>query len=282
VKKKLAAFSLATVMGVSAIVGGTYAFFSDTEQSNGNMYSAGTLSLESMRNDLPTEGPMFYTGTSPSGVMGTGLWKPGDAHTRGLFIENTGSLNGVLKKISATPEAASGSAAYDDAIEFAKQSIATISVLEPVDGEGTFDSTTYAEMLKQVNEWYNLRFDHYWYLEASEEGDLDIFEGLTLAAKVVQNIENEMVGKVFTTKVTDTLGNKTEIQGRVKKIINKKSLNQLVTTGIDVSSHGLKVTPGEQMYFAYTVKFLNLDPAVNNPLQGKEVKFTFASEFIQE
>ncbi|MEH7380026.1 TasA family protein [Bacillus sp. JJ1533] len=279
-KKKLLGFTLGATVLAGTIIGGTFAYFNSTETSTGNNFSSGTLSLQSMRNDLPTNGPMFYTESGPDGVSGTGLWKPGDAHTRGLFIENTGTLDALLKTVSASPEATVGTDAFNDAMKFAEQSIATISILEPVNGEGTFDSTTYAEMLNEVNEWFNLQFDYYWYLEASKEGDLDPFEGITLAAEIIDNIEQQAQNKVFTVSVTDMFGNTSTIEGKIADIINEQSLKDLVTNGVNVSSENLTVTTGEQMYFAYTIKFLDLDPEVNNPLQGKEINFGFSSEFI--
>ncbi|MFP7297967.1 TasA family protein [Neobacillus niacini] len=281
-KKKFLALTLGSVVLTAGIIGGTFAYFNDVESSNNNNYSAGTLDITSLRNDLPTVGPMFYTNTTADGLLGTGLWKPGDAHTRGLFMENSGTLNGVLKNISAKPEAAANSQAYADAMEFAKQSVVTISVLEPVSGEGTFDSTTYAEMLKQVNDLYNEKWDLYWGIEAAKEGNLDLFGSLDLAIKVAQNVATDMLGEVFTTTVTDILGNEKQIQGRVADVITEKSLEDVVNSGVNVQNLGFTVTPGEDMYFAYTVKFLNLDPSLNNPLQGKEVKFSFSSEFVQE
>jgi spore coat-associated protein N len=277
-KKRMATALLASTVVFAGLVGaGTYAYFNDVESSTGNTVQAGTLKLSSYRNDMPISGPMFYTNSTDDGVIGTGLWKPGDTHTRGMFIHNDGSLTGKLKKITAAPEAASGSQAYDDAMAFAEQSNVTISVLEPVGGEGTFDSTTYAEMLKFINEWYKNKYDEYWAQEAQDEGNLSQWELLLLNEKVIENIETEMLGKVFTT----TLNGKT-ISGKVADIITNHSLKDLVNNGVDASAEALKLPAGEDMYFAYTVTFLNLDPETNNPLQGKEVKFTFASEYVQE
>lgn len=110
-KKKLlmAIGSTAAIAAVS--IGGTLALFSDTEADGIDMV-AGTLCLTSDRNDGdPVPGPMFYItgeqGETPSGVDGTlptGVWAPGDSHTRTLTVFNPAScssMNAWLTSVEA-------------------------------------------------------------------------------------------------------------------------------------------------------------------------------------
>ncbi|MGE4284093.1 MAG: TasA family protein [Clostridia bacterium] len=100
--KKMAAAVLAGVLTLVVLVaGGTYAYFSDSAVSEGNTFVTGTLELDSARNDLPIEGPMFYTNSTPGGMSGTGLWEPNKTVTRTLFVTNTGTLPAKLDRIQA-------------------------------------------------------------------------------------------------------------------------------------------------------------------------------------
>ena len=51
-------------------------------------------------------GPMFYISSSDpvanNGIYPTGLWAPGDSHTRLLNVTNTGSLAGWLSSVQAS------------------------------------------------------------------------------------------------------------------------------------------------------------------------------------
>lgn len=94
----LALASVATAVAVG--VGGTFALFSASTTSTNN-FTAGTLCLTSDRNDGdPVPGPMFYVtaaqGQTPGGIPGTlptGLWAPGDTHTRTLTVYNPTSCS---------------------------------------------------------------------------------------------------------------------------------------------------------------------------------------------
>lgn len=102
----LAAGTLAVALGVG---GATLALFSaETDTATGD-FVAGTVAIEANRNDGDTvPGPMFYI-TSESGATEygdpglepTGLWAPGDTHTKALDVVNVGSLDARLVSIEA-------------------------------------------------------------------------------------------------------------------------------------------------------------------------------------
>jgi len=101
VKKQLILASSA-VLAVALGVGTTLALFSDSTSSTNN-FTAGTLCITSERNDGdPVPGPMFYVtpaqGATPPpvsvpGTLPTGLWAPGDEHTRTLTVHNPNSCS---------------------------------------------------------------------------------------------------------------------------------------------------------------------------------------------
>ncbi|MBP2017183.1 putative ribosomally synthesized peptide with SipW-like signal peptide [Symbiobacterium terraclitae] len=83
----------AAIAAVSA--GGTLALFTDSKSASAD-FVAGTLCLDSERNDGDTvPGPMFYitaeqgrTTSGAPGLLPTGVWAPGDSHTRTLTVYN--------------------------------------------------------------------------------------------------------------------------------------------------------------------------------------------------
>ncbi|HYF91400.1 MAG TPA: hypothetical protein VD969_04060 [Symbiobacteriaceae bacterium] len=97
---------LVTALGVSA---GTVALFSAATANQDNTITAGTLAINSWRDQGDTiPGPMFYTtpaeGQTPGGTNGllpTGLWAPGDTHHRVLMVRNEGSLDAWLVSVGA-------------------------------------------------------------------------------------------------------------------------------------------------------------------------------------
>lgn len=104
---------LVLTLGVAASIAlgasvGTFALFSDQTASQNNQIMAGTLSLNSWRDQGDTvPGPMFYTtpaegntGTQ-DGLLPTGYWAPGDTHHRVLLVRNTGSLGAWILSLGA-------------------------------------------------------------------------------------------------------------------------------------------------------------------------------------
>jgi hypothetical protein len=102
----LLASAVALAVGISA---GTYALFSASTAPADNLFVAGTLEIDSYRDNGDTiPGPMFYTtpaegmtsGGDP-GLYPTGEWAPGDTNMRVLIIENVGSLDAWLTSVGA-------------------------------------------------------------------------------------------------------------------------------------------------------------------------------------
>ena len=92
--KKKILFSLMTIALVGALVGaGVYAYFSDTETSTGNVFTAGTLNLD--LTDASDDGTESETATWVFSNIAPGDTGGGGAGA-GLTISNTGSLNGYL------------------------------------------------------------------------------------------------------------------------------------------------------------------------------------------
>jgi predicted ribosomally synthesized peptide with SipW-like signal peptide len=100
-----------TVALVCALVGGaTFALFTDSATNSAKDFTAGTVTIGSVRDNGDTvPGPMFYTtreqGMTTTGQPGkypTGLWKPGDTNARVLVLYNKGSLEARLTRIKAS------------------------------------------------------------------------------------------------------------------------------------------------------------------------------------
>lgn len=76
VKKKLVLAAATSVLGLSLIGGGTYAYFSDTE-TTANTFAAGTINLE----------------IDKEAIIEVDNMKPGDSFFRGFQLSNPGSLH---------------------------------------------------------------------------------------------------------------------------------------------------------------------------------------------
>lgn len=111
------------IVGVMMVGGATLAYFTDTASNENNTFTAGTLKLDSWRDNYDTVyGPMFYTteaeGVTDIGEKGlypTGPWAPGDSLMRVLQVENVGTLDGWLTSAWATLE--DGGRGFADILE---------------------------------------------------------------------------------------------------------------------------------------------------------------------
>lgn len=108
-KSKVFLLVLSLIITISTVAGATYAWFTDTETSMGNTFTAGTVDI-SIDRDMgdATPGPMFYItnaeGSTPDGIEGmweTGLWMPGKSVTRQLDVRNIGTLQVRLNELKA-------------------------------------------------------------------------------------------------------------------------------------------------------------------------------------
>ena len=97
---------IAAAVGVIALgSGATFALFQANTSSAQNTFTAGTLTLSSGRdNGDPGPGPLFYVSTQDpaNNKYPTGLWAPGDSHSRLLNVLNTGSLAGWISSVQAS------------------------------------------------------------------------------------------------------------------------------------------------------------------------------------
>lgn len=115
-KKAILLLAAVAVMAIG-VTAGTYALFTASTAQAHNIFVAGTLDIDSYRDNgdttFPVTGPMFYTtpaeGTTGllDGLYPTGLWAPGDENMRVLIVENVGSLDAWLTSVGATAHAGS-------------------------------------------------------------------------------------------------------------------------------------------------------------------------------
>jgi spore coat-associated protein N len=275
-KKRMAMYMLASTVAFAGLAGaGTYAYFSDTETSEGNKVQAGTLEMTGFRNDIPIEGPMFYTydgfGPDDAGVLGTGLWQPGDTHTRGMFIRNDGTLNAKLNKLYAEAENA-------DAEAFAEQAHVTIAVFEPDSNVFlNIDSSEYADLVDAIDQFYKTTFDDLMESLFPNHDQMELEELKEAIKQVHGEVKKLLMEESFR---VDVDGDPVNVDVRH---VFQDQLSEFVGNGeVVVPDLQYVVEPGESLFFGYTVSFDDLTPEENNPLQGKEVKFNFATEFVQE
>jgi predicted ribosomally synthesized peptide with SipW-like signal peptide len=101
--------SLMVIALVAGLVGaGLSAYFSDTETSTGNTFSAGTLDLVLSDNDETDQNGVSATWASPSN------WAPGQTVTATLTLKNTGSQG--ARWVAIDPTNLAGTAGFGDQI----------------------------------------------------------------------------------------------------------------------------------------------------------------------
>lgn len=275
---------------VLAVGAGTYALFSSSATNGPNMVQAGTVEITSTRDDVPNIGPMFYTESVEGqiGAMPTGLWAPGDKHTRGLFLENVGSLDAKLKSLSVIPtnaqaEPVSSSStdpadieAYNSAIVFAQQSrvkIWEVKEFDPSRGLVPFTRINGTEMdllMDLVNIGYQI------WLNENPDADLSDQEQ---AARMLNAVNAYMLEEL--NKRNGDVNNRLF---QVVKMYDKPLIHFVNNTPIDISDFGIELEPEEACLLAFTVEFRKNPPGnqvSDNLMQGKTVYFTFGSYWEQ-
>lgn len=286
-KKKLAIFALTGVVATTLVVGGaTYALFSSSVV-NHNTVESGTLIITAKRDDVPNVGPMFYTQSviGQVGAMPTGEWAPGDKHTRGLFLSNTGSLAAKLKTLTIIPTNSSAQPvstssvganlqAYNDSILFARQArvkIWEVKEYDPTRGLIPFTRMDGSDMdlvMDIINEGYRI-----WY-DANPSADL---QDQTQVAQLLNAVNAYLLEQLNErgSSVNNRLFN-------VVKMYDQQLIN-FVNTPLQASSFGIELQPGEATLLAYTVEMNRIPPAGIDPnsFQGKSVFFTFGSKWEQ-
>ena len=92
-KRALLMNSLALLMCISMLIGSTFAWFTDSVTSKGNIIKSGTLDVE-MYWAKGTEAPESanWNDASTGAIFNYDLWEPGYTEVRHIKIENKGSL----------------------------------------------------------------------------------------------------------------------------------------------------------------------------------------------
>jgi spore coat-associated protein N len=284
-KNKVALMGISGLLATSLAVGGaTFALFKSEVTNEGNTVSAGTLKITAKRNDVPNEGPMFYTQNVAGnyGGMPTGLWAPGDKHTRGLFLENTGSLDARLTTLTVTPADSNGNAVtsgsqYEDNLLFARQAkvkIWDIQEFDPLSGRGLpgVDSEMTADEMDFIMDVVNIGYDMW--LALNPTADLT---DQTVAADLLTTLNEYMFQEL--SKKGGSLDNR---QFKVVKMYDKNLIN-FVNTPFDASSFGIELPPEKAALLGFTVEFKkNPGNSIDkNSMQGKQVYFNFGSDWVQ-
>lgn len=272
--KKMMLTAIAGVLTVGlAVGGGTYALFKSNVANGPNNFTAGTLQISASRDDVPNVGPMFYTNSTDDsvGAMPTGFWAPGDKHTRGLFLENKGTLKAKLKNIGADYSA--GSNAADEEL-FAKQAKVKIWEVKQVDLSGgivpftRIDADKFDEVMDYINEGYTA-----W---INDHPNADLNDQETIARLL------NAVNAVLLERLNDTSNSTTNRFFKVVRMYND-SLYNLVQGDVNVSSYNITADPGQAALLGFTVELQKRPTAGidKNALQGKEVQFDFTTSWEQ-
>lgn len=119
-KKAFVASLFATLLCVSMLVGSTFAWFTDSVTSAGNIIKSGTLDIDLLAKGGET-GYTEYTslGTEHTPVFNYTLWEPGYTSWANVKVENKGSL--ALKyTMTITAKGANGDAIAAAAIKLAE------------------------------------------------------------------------------------------------------------------------------------------------------------------
>ncbi|MCA1055232.1 CalY family protein [Rossellomorea aquimaris] len=282
-KNKVALLSATGLLATSLAIGGaTYALFKDGA-TNANTVTAGELEITAKRDDVPNVGPMFYSENSVGnyGAMATGEWAPGDKHTRGLFLKNTGTLEARLQTLTATPVDSNGipvtsGQQYEDDVLFALQSNVKIwdikrvdpSSMRPIPIPITLENASEMdEIMEVVNAGYEFALDFF---------NITDFEYQVDYATFVNAVNQFMLEEL----------NRRGVNGgdlyQVDRLYNKK-LSQLVNNQFDASSLGLEIKPDEAILLGFTVQMKKNPPAGidRNSMQGKSVYFNFGTDWVQ-
>ncbi|WP_409270385.1 TasA family protein [Neobacillus sp. SCS-31] len=287
-KNKIALMGISGLLATSLAVGGaTYALFKDSVTNGANTVTAGTLKITAKRDDVPNEGPMFYSVNKENnfGAMATGYWAPGDKHTRGLFLKNTGSLEAKLTTITAKTADSNGNPItsgqqYQDDMLFAGQAEVKIWEIQEWDqnrGARPITRMNPDEMdlvMQIVNDGYKLWQDN------NPDADLSTEVGVAMLLNAVN--------EYMLNQLNERNGNTNNNLFKVVKMYDKR-LDQLVNDSYHLNQnsnsdrHNVVLKPGESALLGFTLEFRKNPRAGvdKNALQGKEVYFNFGTDWVQ-
>jgi predicted ribosomally synthesized peptide with SipW-like signal peptide len=166
--RSIALLLVLSLVAFSLIIGlGTFALFTSQATSDTNQFTAGTLSIDAVEGYDRINGPMFYTSTSHSGSIpydvetleayggeALGGWAPGDTVTRFMEVENTGSLDAILKGLRAHVNAAGLQPGHDAYEQFVR--LMNITVTEgSEDGRVLYDGSL-QDLVLSGDVWHDI------------------------------------------------------------------------------------------------------------------------------
>lgn len=149
--KKIMGLAISATLLIALVVGGTWAYFQDTETSTGNTIQAGTLDL----------GLSDETGDKPTGSLTTGFdtksdWAPGDTSEVSVFLYNDGTIDmaGVTMKlelgtmVDGTPTSVTGHDGTADTDKLAKMVTIKAATFDgdPLTGAANFVGQTLEQL----------------------------------------------------------------------------------------------------------------------------------------
>ena len=93
-KRALLLSALSLLMCVSMLIGSTFAWFTDSVTSSGNIIKSGTLEIEMLWKDATTNGKQTdYKDASAGPIFDYDLWEPGYVEAKNIEIKNVGTLD---------------------------------------------------------------------------------------------------------------------------------------------------------------------------------------------
>lgn len=115
--KKIIGLSIAALLVIGIVSGGTFAYFSDTETSTGNTFTAGTLNLVStVSGTAPADATKYTLTAGGDGLNGNVVLvrvAPNDSGTIVWTLNNTGNMAGTLTTTGTTVTFTDGVAANE-------------------------------------------------------------------------------------------------------------------------------------------------------------------------
>jgi len=117
-KKKILVSAMVIALACALIGGGIYAVFSDTEDSTGNVFTAGTLNLVPSTSGTGPVGKYTVT-TGGDGINGNVVFTtlaPGDSGSITWTLQNDGNLDGTLTMASTVTFVENGSNEPESAV----------------------------------------------------------------------------------------------------------------------------------------------------------------------
>lgn len=155
-KKKILAFSMVTALTATAVVGGTLAYFTDTDAQT-NTFTTGNVAIdlyEDFGDNDGLEELIPATGSAQKGTLKNGIEKE-------VYVKNTGSEDAYVRVHIAIPQILDDGAETFDA----SKNVLHFNYAEESIGEGKWDWSKEANDGKYVGDWnyYTTQINGVWY-----------------------------------------------------------------------------------------------------------------------